>query len=73
MRRDAAAAGQRAAQPIVATKHGEFNRPEKAISLQDEDDQIIAELACCSAHKNDPIMKSVLKDADGLIDSSAFR
>ncbi|MBY4725850.1 MULTISPECIES: hypothetical protein [Burkholderia] len=40
-RRGAAAAGQGTAQPIVATKPGEFNRPESAIRLPDEIDQII--------------------------------
>ncbi|QRR06596.1 hypothetical protein FPJ27_09350 [Burkholderia sp. MS455] len=37
--RGTAAAGQCATQPIVATKSGEFNRPETAISLKDEKDQ----------------------------------
>ncbi|MBZ5793962.1 hypothetical protein K8353_27925 [Burkholderia contaminans] len=40
-RRGPAAAGQGAAQPIVATKPGEFNRPDSTIPLPDENDQII--------------------------------
>ncbi|AWV01861.1 hypothetical protein DM992_20330 [Burkholderia sp. JP2-270] len=39
-RRGTAAAGQCATQPIVATKSGEFNRPETIMSLKDEKDQI---------------------------------
>ncbi|MBN3828211.1 hypothetical protein G3O00_32050 [Burkholderia sp. Ac-20384] len=40
-RRGAAATGQGTAQPIVATKRGEFNRPESTIPARDENDQII--------------------------------
>ncbi|WP_431208557.1 hypothetical protein [Burkholderia cepacia] len=40
-RRRAAAAGQRTAQPIVATKPCEFNRPESPIRLPDENNRII--------------------------------
>ncbi|WP_124576398.1 hypothetical protein [Burkholderia contaminans] len=40
-RRGAAAAGQGTAQPIVATKPGEFNRPESAIRWVGETDPII--------------------------------
>ncbi|WP_244137591.1 hypothetical protein [Burkholderia sp. BCC1644] len=43
-RRGAAGAGQRTAQPILATKPGEFNRLEMTMSLQDEDDQVISNL-----------------------------
>jgi hypothetical protein len=40
--RGTAAIGQCPAQPIVATKAGEFNRPGMTMSLPDENDQIIA-------------------------------
>ncbi|WP_175239499.1 MULTISPECIES: hypothetical protein [Burkholderia cepacia complex] len=40
-RRGAAAIGQRTAQPIVATKPGEFNRPESPIRLVGETNPII--------------------------------
>ncbi|WP_241241131.1 hypothetical protein [Burkholderia cenocepacia] len=42
LRGGAAAAGQCAAQPILATKSGEFNRPEMTMTLRHEDDQIIS-------------------------------
>ncbi|QOH36888.1 hypothetical protein C7S14_2627 [Burkholderia cepacia] len=40
-RRRAAAAGQRTAQPIVATKPCEFNRPESPVRLPGESTRII--------------------------------
>ncbi|WP_174936126.1 hypothetical protein [Burkholderia lata] len=40
-RHGAAATGQGTAQPIVATKPGEFNRPESAVGLPGENDRII--------------------------------
>ncbi|RXV69477.1 hypothetical protein D1006_31025 [Burkholderia stabilis] len=43
-RRGVAATGQRTAQPILATKPGEFNRPEMTMSLQGENDQVISNL-----------------------------
>ncbi|WP_080971003.1 hypothetical protein [Burkholderia cepacia] len=44
VRRGEAAAGQRTAQPILATKPGEFNRLEMTVSLQDANDQAISNL-----------------------------